>query len=101
MFWLIVTIVQNSNVSAHVQHGYTNNIDTKMASSMSGMFPGQQPPGQHPVGAPGGPGQPGFPVPVGPGPRGPGNNTLVDELEASFEVLGQYANLLLASCCYM
>uniref|UniRef100_A0A672H021 Mediator of RNA polymerase II transcription subunit 28 n=1 Tax=Salarias fasciatus TaxID=181472 RepID=A0A672H021_SALFA len=53
-----------------------------MASSMGGMFPGQQPPGPHPVGGPSGPGQPGFP---GSAPRAPGNNTLVDELEASFE----------------
>uniref|UniRef100_A0A3Q1F562 Mediator of RNA polymerase II transcription subunit 28 n=1 Tax=Acanthochromis polyacanthus TaxID=80966 RepID=A0A3Q1F562_9TELE len=53
-----------------------------MASSMGGMFPGQQPPGAHPVGGPGGPGQPGFP---GGATRVPGNNTLVDELEASFE----------------
>lgn len=50
---------------------------------MSGMFPGQQPPNAHPVGGPGGPNQPGFP---GTAARGPGNNTLVDELEASFEV---------------
>lgn len=55
----------------------------KMASSMSGMFSGQQPSGAHPVGGPGGPGQPGFP---GPATRAPGGNTLVDELEASFEV---------------
>lgn len=54
-----------------------------MASSMSGMFSGQQPPGVHPVGGPGVPGQPGFP---GTAARGPVNNTLVDELEASFEV---------------
>ncbi|KAF0037230.1 hypothetical protein F2P81_010104 [Scophthalmus maximus] len=54
-----------------------------MASSMGGMFPGQQqPPGAHPVAGPGGPGQPGFP---GTAARAPGNNTLVDELEASFE----------------
>ncbi|KAG7221895.1 hypothetical protein INR49_016921, partial [Caranx melampygus] len=44
--------------------------------------PGQQPPGAHPVGGPGGPGQPGFP---GTAPRPQGSNTLVDELEASFE----------------
>lgn len=55
----------------------------KMASSISGMFPGQQPPGSHPVGGPGAPGQPGFPMGA---PRAQGNNTLVDELEASFEV---------------
>lgn len=54
-----------------------------MASSMSGMFSGQQQPGGLPVGGPGGPGQPGFP---GTATRAPGNNTLVDELEASFEV---------------
>ncbi|TNM85787.1 mediator of RNA polymerase II transcription subunit 28 [Takifugu rubripes] len=53
-----------------------------MASSMSGMFSGQQAPGAHPVGGPGGPGQPGFPVAT---PRPQGGNTLVDELEASFE----------------
>ncbi|RVE76063.1 hypothetical protein OJAV_G00004940 [Oryzias javanicus] len=53
-----------------------------MASSISGMFPGQQPPGSHPVGGPGAPGQPGFPMGA---PRAQGNNTLVDELEASFE----------------
>ncbi|XP_077427825.1 mediator of RNA polymerase II transcription subunit 28 [Vanacampus margaritifer] len=53
-----------------------------MASSMSGMFPGQQPPTAHPVAGAGGPGQPGFPVP---GNRSQGSNTLVDELEASFE----------------
>lgn len=54
-----------------------------MASSMSGMFSGQQPTGVHPVGGPGGQGQPGFPVAA---PRVQGGNTLVDELEASFEV---------------
>lgn len=57
----------------------------KMASSMSGMFSGQQPSGAHPVGGPGGPSQPGFP---GTATRAQGNNTLVDELEASFEVGG-------------
>uniref|UniRef100_A0A8C6WID9 Mediator of RNA polymerase II transcription subunit 28 n=1 Tax=Neogobius melanostomus TaxID=47308 RepID=A0A8C6WID9_9GOBI len=56
-----------------------------MASSMGGMFPGQQAPGQIPVGGPGGPGQSGFPGAGVPGARGLGNNTLVDELEASFE----------------
>lgn len=55
----------------------------KMASSMSGMFSGQQPSGAHPVGGPGGQGQPGFPGAI---PRAQGGNTLVDELEASFEV---------------
>lgn len=54
-----------------------------MASSMSGMFSGQQPSGAHPVGGPSGPGQPGFP---GTANRPQGGNTLVDELEASFEV---------------
>ncbi|XP_029916820.1 mediator of RNA polymerase II transcription subunit 28 [Myripristis murdjan] len=54
-----------------------------MASSMGGMFPGQQQPGGHPVGGPGGPGQPSL-LP-GTGNRGQGNNTLVDDLEASFE----------------
>ncbi|KAF7666754.1 hypothetical protein LDENG_00093270 [Lucifuga dentata] len=53
-----------------------------MASSVGGMFPGQQPPGGLPVGVPSGPGQPAFP---GTANRVPGNNTLVDELEASFE----------------
>lgn len=57
----------------------------KMASSMSGMFPGQQPSGSHPVGGPGGPGQPSF---AGTATRAQGSNTLVDELEASFEVGG-------------
>ncbi|KAK6324357.1 hypothetical protein J4Q44_G00036990 [Coregonus suidteri] len=55
-----------------------------MSSSMgSGMFPGQQPAGPHPVG---GPGQPGL-LPGGgaPGNRVQGPNTLVDDLEASFE----------------
>lgn len=56
----------------------------KMAS-MSGMFPGQQPSGSHPVGGPGGPGQPSF---AGTATRAQGSNTLVDELEASFEVGG-------------
>ncbi|XP_028833108.1 mediator of RNA polymerase II transcription subunit 28 [Denticeps clupeoides] len=55
-----------------------------MASSMGGMFPGQQPTGSHPVGGPGGPGQPG--LLSGPSAsRGPGSSTLVDDLEASFE----------------
>lgn len=56
-----------------------------MASSISGMFSGQQPSGGHPVGGPGGPSQPGFP---GTATRAQGGNTLVDELEASFEVGG-------------
>lgn len=55
-----------------------------MASSMGGMFPGQQPPGSHPPTVPGGPGQQGL-LTGPPGNRG-GNSTLVDELEASFEV---------------
>ncbi|KAJ8272025.1 hypothetical protein COCON_G00108840 [Conger conger] len=55
-----------------------------MASSMGGMFPGQQPPGPHPAGAPGAPGQPGL-LPVASGSRNQSNNTLVDDLEASFE----------------
>lgn len=54
-----------------------------MSSSMGGMFSGQQPSGTHPVGGPGGPTQPGFP---GAATRVQGGNTLVDELEASFEV---------------
>ncbi|KAM4751386.1 mediator of RNA polymerase II transcription subunit 28 [Anableps anableps] len=53
-----------------------------MASSMNGMFPGQQPPGAHAVGGPPGPAQPSF---SGTAPRVQGSNTLVDELEASFE----------------
>ncbi len=52
-------------------------------ASMGGMFPGQQPPGSHPPTGPGGPGQPGL-LTGPPGNRG-ANNTLVDELEASFE----------------
>ncbi|XP_026879823.2 mediator of RNA polymerase II transcription subunit 28 [Electrophorus electricus] len=49
-----------------------------MASSMGGMFPGQQPPGPHPpAGVPG-------PLAGPPGSRAP-NSTLVDDLEASFE----------------
>ena len=69
-----------------------------MASSMGGMFPGQQPPTAHPVGGPGGPGQPGFP---GTAARSPGSNTLVDELEASFEVrrLKSYRMLALCANC--
>lgn len=55
----------------------------KMASSLSGMFPGAQPAGAHPVGGPGGQGQPAFPSAA---PRAQGGTTLVDELEASFEV---------------
>ncbi|XP_059409915.1 mediator of RNA polymerase II transcription subunit 28 [Carassius carassius] len=54
-----------------------------MASSMGGMFPGQQPTGSYPPTGPGGPGQPGL-LTGPPGNRG-ANNTLVDELEASFE----------------
>ncbi|CAB1327104.1 unnamed protein product [Coregonus sp. 'balchen'] len=54
-----------------------------MSSSMgSGMFPGQQPAGPHPVG---GPGQPGLLPGGAPGNRVQGPNTLVDDLEASFE----------------
>ncbi|XP_029600592.1 mediator of RNA polymerase II transcription subunit 28 isoform X1 [Salmo trutta] len=53
-----------------------------MSSSMgSGMFPGQQSAGPHPVG---GPGQPGL-LSGAPGNRVQGPNTLVDDLEASFE----------------
>ncbi|XP_076874890.1 mediator of RNA polymerase II transcription subunit 28 [Brachyhypopomus gauderio] len=49
-----------------------------MASSMGGMFPGQQPPGAHPpAGVPG-------PLAGPPGGRA-SNSTLVDDLEASFE----------------
>ncbi|XP_063078361.1 mediator of RNA polymerase II transcription subunit 28 [Engraulis encrasicolus] len=55
-----------------------------MASSMGGMFLGQQQSGSHPSGGSGGPGQPG--MLSGPaGPRGTANNTLVDDLEAAFE----------------
>lgn len=60
-----------------------------MASSVNGMFPGQQPTGAHPVGGAPGPAQPSFP---GPAPRGQGASTLVDELEASFEVGAQKAS---------
>ncbi|XP_048851784.1 mediator of RNA polymerase II transcription subunit 28 [Brienomyrus brachyistius] len=55
-----------------------------MASSMSGMFSGQQPTVSHPAGAAGAPGPPGL-LPVTTGTRGPNNSTLVDDLEASFE----------------
>ncbi|KAG1956712.1 mediator of RNA polymerase II transcription subunit [Pimephales promelas] len=55
-------------------------VSGKMASSMGGMFTGQQPSGSHP---PTGPGQPGL-LTGPPGNRGT-NNTLVDDLEASFE----------------
>lgn len=62
---------------------------------MGGMFPGQQPPGSHPPTGPGGPGQPGL-LTGPPGNRG-ANNTLVDELEASFEV-SRSIKLLLLTC---
>ncbi|XP_029115003.1 mediator of RNA polymerase II transcription subunit 28 [Scleropages formosus] len=55
-----------------------------MASSMSGMFAGQQPSVPHPPGAPGAPGQPGL-MPGPSGSRCQSGNTLVDDLEASFE----------------
>ncbi|KAJ8272009.1 hypothetical protein COCON_G00108680 [Conger conger] len=55
-----------------------------MASTMGGMFPSQQPPGSHPAGPAGAPGQPGL-LPVASGSRNQSNNTLVDDLEASFE----------------
>lgn len=58
---------------------------TIMASSMSGMFLGQQQSGPHPSGGPGGPGQPGM-LPGPSGARGSNSNTLVDDLEAAFEV---------------
>lgn len=76
--------------SAHAR--YPDGRQWKMASSMNGMFQGQQPPGAHPVGGPPGPAQPSF---SGTAPRVQGNNTLVDELEASFEVGGQRATLAL------
>lgn len=66
-----------------------------MASSMGGMFPGQQPPGPHAPTAPGGPGQPG--LLTGPPVNRATNNTLVDELEASFEVR-RSRKLLLCTC---
>jgi len=66
-------------------------VSGKMASSMGGMFTGQQPSGSHP---PTGPGQPGL-LTGPPGNRGT-NNTLVDDLEASFEVRSR--KLLLLSC---
>lgn len=60
-----------------------------MASSMGGMFPGQQqqqPPGAHP------------PLP-GPGASGPRTSgyTLVDDLEASFEVRTRFGLLVMLS----
>ena len=58
---------------------------TVMASSMSGMFLGQQQSAPHPSGGPGGPGQPGM-LSGPPGARGSNSNTLVDDLEAAFEV---------------
>uniref|UniRef100_A0A4W4F916 Mediator of RNA polymerase II transcription subunit 28 n=1 Tax=Electrophorus electricus TaxID=8005 RepID=A0A4W4F916_ELEEL len=58
-----------------------------MASSMGGMFPGQQPPGPHPpAGVPG-------PLAGPPGSRAP-NSTLVDDLEASFEDISELRNEL-------
>lgn len=54
-----------------------------MAGALGGMF-ANQPPGPPPPGPPGGPGPAGL-IPPPTGPRNP-NNTLVDELEASFEV---------------
>ncbi|XP_068005355.1 mediator of RNA polymerase II transcription subunit 28 [Melanerpes formicivorus] len=54
-----------------------------MAGSLSGMFASQPPGPPPPPGPPGGPGPAGL-IPPPPGPRNP-NNTLVDELEASFE----------------
>lgn len=67
-------------------------VSGKMASSMGGMFTGQQPSGSHPPTGPGGPGQPGL-LTGPPGNRGT-NNTLVDELEASFEVRSRKLLLL-------
>ncbi|XP_030644064.1 mediator of RNA polymerase II transcription subunit 28 [Chanos chanos] len=55
-----------------------------MASSMGGMFPGQQTSGSHPSGGPGAPGQSGL-LPGSSVNRGSAGNTLVDDLEASFE----------------
>lgn len=59
-----------------------------MAGALGAMFANQQPgpPPPPPPGPPGGPGPAGL-IPPPPGPRNP-NNTLVDELEASFEVRG-------------
>lgn len=57
-----------------------------MAGSLSGMFANQPPGPPPPPGPPGGPGPAGLISPPA-GPRNP-NNTLVDELEASFEVRG-------------
>lgn len=57
-----------------------------MAGSLSGMFANQPPGPPPPAGPPGGPGPAGL-IPPPTGPRNP-NNTLVDELEASFEVCG-------------
>lgn len=56
-----------------------------MAGALGGMF-ANQPPGPPPPGPPGGVGPAGL-IPPPTGPRNP-NNTLVDELEASFEVPG-------------
>lgn len=57
-----------------------------MAGALSGMFANQPPGPPPPPGPPGGPGPAGL-IPPPTGPRNP-NNTLVDELEASFEVCG-------------
>ncbi|KAJ8399332.1 hypothetical protein AAFF_G00413700 [Aldrovandia affinis] len=54
-----------------------------MASSLGRMMASQPPSVPHPSGAPGPPGQPGL-LPVSAG-NSQGNNTLVDDLEASFE----------------
>lgn len=55
-----------------------------MAGALSGMFANQPPGPPPPPGPPGGPGPAGL-IPPPAGLRNP-NNTLVDELEASFEV---------------
>ncbi|XP_032656714.1 mediator of RNA polymerase II transcription subunit 28 [Chelonoidis abingdonii] len=57
-----------------------------MAAALSGMFTNQPPGAPPPPLPPGGPGQAGL-LPPAAGPRKP-NSTLVDELEASFEVGG-------------
>lgn len=69
----------------------TDKSQSNMASSMGGMFPGQQqqqqPPGAHPP-------------PPGPGASGAraSNNTLVDDLEASFEVRTLFSWLFYVVC---
>ncbi|XP_052434712.1 mediator of RNA polymerase II transcription subunit 28-like [Carassius gibelio] len=67
-------------------------VSGQMALSMGGMFPGQHPPGPHAPAGPGGPGQPWL-LTAPSGNRGT-NNTLADELEASFQDASELKNEL-------